>query len=62
LAIKQGAYIKHFGQARAGGSAPTITEWHTLAQDRAGWRKHLPERPFGAGKPHVRPPRCNTEV
>jgi hypothetical protein len=29
-----GRYLKHFGQARAGGSAPTFTEWGTLAQDR----------------------------
>jgi hypothetical protein len=36
-----GRYLKHFGQARAGGSAPAFTEWATLAQDRAGWRKLL---------------------
>jgi hypothetical protein len=55
-------YLKHFGQARAGGSAPAFTEWVTLAQDRARWRMLMTKRPFGAGKPHVRPPRCDTRV
>ena len=55
-------HLKHFGQARADGSAPAFTEWAALAQNRAGWRKLLTERPFDNGKPHVRPPRCNTRV
>ena len=55
-------YLKHFGKARADGSAPAITEWATLAQDRAGWRSLVTERPFGIGKPRVRPPRCDTRV
>jgi hypothetical protein len=54
--------FKHFGQARADGSAPAFTEWATLAQNCAGWRKLLTKRPFGVGKPHVRPPRCDTRV
>jgi hypothetical protein len=49
-------------QARAGGSAPAFTEWATIAQDRAGWQKLLTERPFGVGKPRLRPPRCDTRV
>ena len=28
-----GRYLKHFGQARAGGSAPAFTELATVAQD-----------------------------
>jgi hypothetical protein len=55
-------YLKHFGQARAGGSAPAFTEWVTLAQDRAGWRRLVTKRPFDVGKPHVRPPRCDTRA
>ena len=55
-------YLKSFGQARADGSAPAFTEWATLAQNCAGWRKLLTKRPFGVGKPHVRPPRCDTRV
>jgi hypothetical protein len=57
-----GRYLKHFGQARAGGSAPAFTEWATLAQDRADWRKLMTKRPFDVGKPHVRPPRCYIRV
>jgi hypothetical protein len=52
-----GRYLKRFGQARADGSAPAFTEWTNLAQDRAGWRKLVTERPFDVGKQHVRPPR-----
>ena len=55
-------HLKHFGQARADGSVPAFTEWATLAQDGAGWRKLVTERPFGAGKLHVRPPQCDTRV
>jgi hypothetical protein len=33
-----------------------------LAQDRAGWRKLVTKRPFGVGKPRVRPSRCDTRV
>ena len=55
-------HLKHFGQARTDGSALAFTEWATLAQDRAGWRKLVTERPFDIGKPHVRPPRCDTRV
>ena len=55
-------HLKHFGQARTDGSALAFTEWATLAQDRAGWRKLVTERPFDVGKPHVRPPRCDTRV
>jgi len=54
--------LKHFGQARAGGSASAFTESATLAQDRAGWRMLVTKRPFGVGKPHMRPPRCGTRV
>jgi hypothetical protein len=57
-----GRYLKHSGHARAVGSAPAFTEWASLAQDRAAWRKPATERPFGVGKPHVRPPRCDTRV
>jgi hypothetical protein len=32
-------YLKHFGKARADGSAPAFTELATLAQDYTGWRK-----------------------
>jgi hypothetical protein len=55
-------YLKHFGQARADGSAPAFTECAALAKDRAGWRKHLTEQTFGVGKPQVRPPRCGIRV
>jgi hypothetical protein len=55
-------YLKHFGQAHAGGSAPAFTEWATFAQDCAGWRKLVTKRPFGVGKPHVRPPRYCARV
>ena len=55
-------HFKHFGQARDDGSAFAFTEWATLAQDRAGWRKLVTKRPFDIGKPHVRPPRCDTRV
>jgi hypothetical protein len=55
-------YLKHLGQARSDGSTPAFTEWATLAQDRAGWRKLVIERPFGVGKPHMRPPRCDTRA
>jgi hypothetical protein len=55
-------YLKRFGQARADGSAPALTEWATLAQDRAGWHKLLTERLFNVGNPHVQPPRCGTRV
>jgi hypothetical protein len=54
--------LKHFGQARASGSALVFTEWETLAQDCVGWRKLFTERPFGVGKLHVRPSRCDTRV
>jgi hypothetical protein len=57
-----GRYLKHFGQARADGSAPAFTEWAILAQDRAGWRRLVTKRPFGVGKPHVRSPQCDTRV
>ena len=55
-------HLKHFGQARADGFALAFTEWGTLAQDFAGWRRHMTERPLGVGKPHARPPRCDTRV
>jgi hypothetical protein len=55
-----GRSLKHFGKARADGSAPAFTRWATLAQDCAGWRRLVTERPFGVGKPHARPPRCGT--
>jgi hypothetical protein len=45
-----------------GGSAPAFTEWATHAHDRAWWRKLVTERPFGVGKPYVRPPRCATRA
>ena len=54
--------LKNFGQARAGGSATAFTEWATLAQDGAGWRKPVTKRLFGIGKSHTRPPRCDTSV
>jgi protocatechuate 3,4-dioxygenase beta subunit len=57
-----GRYLKHFDRARADGSAPAFTEWAALAQDRAGWWKLVTKRPFDVGKPHVRPPRCDTRV
>ena len=47
-------HLKNFGQARADCSAFAFTEWATLAQDRAGWRKLVTERPFDVGKPHIR--------
>jgi hypothetical protein len=53
---------KHYGQARAGGSAPAVTEWATLAQDRARRRNFMTERPFGPGKKQVRPLRFDTRV
>ena len=53
---------KHFGQARADGSALAVTELTTPAQARAGWRKLAIKRPFVVGKPHVQPPRCDTRV
>jgi hypothetical protein len=55
-----GHYLKEFSQARADGPALAFTEWATLAHDRAGWRKLIAKRPFDVGKPHVRPPRCDT--
>jgi hypothetical protein len=57
-----GRYLKHFAQARAGGSAPAFTKWTNLVQDRAGWRKLVTKRPFGVGKPHERPSLCGTKV
>jgi hypothetical protein len=56
------SYLKLIGQARTDGSALTFTELATLAQDRAEWRRLMTERPFGIGKPYVRPPRCDTRV
>ena len=42
---------------------PTVlTEWASLAQDRAGWRKLVTEPPFKLGKPFVRQPRGDTRV
>ena len=55
-------HLKPFGQARATGSALAFTEWPTLVQDRAGWRKLVTRRLFGVGKPRVRPPRCDGRV
>jgi hypothetical protein len=55
-------YLKHFRQACAGGSALALTESATLAQDHAGWRRLMIKRPFSVGKPHVRPPRCDTRM
>ena len=55
-------YLKNFCQSRADGFAPAFTEWAILAQDRAGWRRLVTKRPFDVGKPHVRPPRCDTRV
>ena len=55
-------HLKNFGQARADGSAFAFTEWATLAQSRLGWRKLVTKRPFDVGKPHLRPPRCDTRV
>jgi hypothetical protein len=55
-------YLKNFCQSRADGSAPAFTEWATLAHDRAGRRRLVTKRPFDVGKPHVRPPRCDTRV
>jgi hypothetical protein len=57
-----GRYLKHFGQARADGSAPAFTEWATLVQDRPGWCRLVTKRPFGDGMPHVRPLRCDIRV
>jgi hypothetical protein len=42
-------YLKHFGQARAGGSAPAFTEWFTLAQGCARWHELMTDLPFGVG-------------
>jgi hypothetical protein len=58
----QGRHLKHFGQARADGSAPAFTKRATLAQNRASWRKPVTERLFGISRPHVRPLRCTTRV
>ena len=54
--------LKHIGLKHADGSAFAFTEWATLAQDRAGGRKLVTERPVDVGMPHVRPPRCDTRV
>jgi hypothetical protein len=57
-----GRYLKHYGQARAGGSAPAFTECANLAQDRAEWRRLVTKRPFDVGKPDVQPPQGDTRV
>jgi hypothetical protein len=54
-------HLKYFGLVDGGVKAITISEWETLAQDRAGWLKLVTKAPFNAiGKPQLRPPRCDT--
>ena len=53
---------KHFGLVDDVGKAITLSEWATLAQDRAGWLKIVTKVPFDIGKPQLRPPRCDTRV
>jgi len=49
-------HLYHFG-------LPTVlTEWAHLAQDRAGWQKHVTTSPFTIVKPFVRQPRGDTSV
>ena len=55
-------HLKYFGLVDDGGKAITISEWATLAQDRAGWLKLVTKAPFNIGKPQLRPPRCDTRV
>jgi hypothetical protein len=48
--------------ARAAPRPPAFTEWATLAQYRAGWRKHVTDRPFDVGKSRVWPSPCDTRL
>ena len=49
-------HLAHFNLPAA------FTEWASLAQDRAGWRKLVTQPPFKLGKPFVRQPRGDTRV
>ena len=55
-------YLKYFGLVDDSGKATSFSQWATLAQDRAGWLKHVTKVPFDIEKPQLRPPRCNTRV
>jgi hypothetical protein len=55
-------HLKYFGLVDDGGKAITLSEWATLAQDRAGWLKLVTKAPFNIGKPQLRLPRCDTRV
>ena len=49
-------HLAHFNLPAA------FTEWVSLAQHRAGWRKLVKEPPFQLGKPHVRQQRSDIRV
>jgi hypothetical protein len=39
-----------------------FSEWGTLVQGRAGWRKLVTKAPFDIRKPQLRPPRYVTSI